>query len=61
MPLTGPAVDKLVAEKPYYAKVQIPGGLYPNNPDATPTYGVLATIVDAGFRVGQIDRETFKV
>jgi TRAP transporter TAXI family solute receptor len=43
--LTGPAVDKLVAEKPYYAKVSIPGGLYPGNPDPTPTYGVLATIV----------------
>ena len=45
VPLTGPAVDKLVAEKPYYAKVAIPGGLYPGNPDPTPTYGVLATIV----------------
>ena len=43
--LTGPAVDKLVAEKPYYAKATIPGGLYPNNPDATQTYGVLATVV----------------
>jgi hypothetical protein len=43
--LTGPAVDKLVAEKPYYAKVSIPGGLYPNNPNATATYGVLATVV----------------
>ena len=43
--LTGPAIDKLVAEKPYYAKATIPAGLYPNNPDATPTYGVLATVV----------------
>jgi TRAP transporter TAXI family solute receptor len=43
--LTGPAVDKLVADKPYYAKATIPGGLYPNNPDATTTYGVLATVV----------------
>ncbi|RDH98887.1 TAXI family TRAP transporter solute-binding subunit [Caldimonas thermodepolymerans] len=45
VPLTGPAVDKLVAEKPYYAKVSIPGGLYPGNPNDTPTYGVLATFV----------------
>src|SRR5213593_2303774 len=30
--LTGPAVDKLLAEKPYYAKAVIPAGLYPNNP-----------------------------
>jgi TRAP transporter TAXI family solute receptor len=43
--LTGPAVDKLVADKPYYAKATIPGGLYPNNPQPTNTYGVLATIV----------------
>jgi TRAP transporter TAXI family solute receptor len=45
VPLTGPAIDKLVADKPYYAKVTVPAGLYPNNPDATPTYGVLATMV----------------
>ena len=45
--LSGPVVDKLVAEKPYYAKVTIPGGLYPNNPDATTTYGVLATVVSS--------------
>jgi hypothetical protein len=43
--ITGPAVDKLIADKPYYAKATIPGGLYPNNPDATTTYGVLATVV----------------
>jgi uncharacterized protein len=43
--ITGPAVDKLVAEKPYYAKATIPGGLYPNNPEPTTTYGVLATVV----------------
>jgi TRAP transporter TAXI family solute receptor len=43
--LTGPAVDKLVADKPYYAKAVVPAGLYPNNPDAATTYGVLATVV----------------
>ncbi|HEX6017805.1 MAG TPA: TAXI family TRAP transporter solute-binding subunit [Burkholderiaceae bacterium] len=43
--LTGPAVDKLIAEKPYYARATIPGGLYPNNPNPTTTYGVLATVV----------------
>ena len=45
IPLTGPAVDKLVKEKPYYAKATIPAGLYPNNPNATETYGVMATVV----------------
>jgi TRAP transporter TAXI family solute receptor len=43
--LTGPAVDKLIAEKPYYAKATIAGNLYPNNPNPTQTYGVLATVV----------------
>jgi len=43
--LTGPAVDKLLAEKSYYARATIPGGLYNANPDATETYGVLATLV----------------
>jgi TRAP transporter TAXI family solute receptor len=45
--LTGPAIDKLVADKPYYAKAVIPAGLYPNNPEATQTYGVLATVVSS--------------
>jgi len=45
IPLTGPAVDRLVAEHHYYAKARVPGGLYPNNPDPTETYGALATVV----------------
>ena len=43
--ITGPAVDKLVKEKPFYAYATIPGGLYPANPQPTQTYGVLATMV----------------
>ena len=43
--LSGPAVDKLIAERPYYAKATIPGGMYANNPQPTETFGVLATIV----------------
>jgi TRAP transporter TAXI family solute receptor len=45
--LTGPAVDKLVQDKPYYAMATIPGGMYPNNPNPTTTYGVQATIVSS--------------
>jgi hypothetical protein len=45
VPLTGAAVDKLVADYPYYAKATIPGGLYANNAEPTQTYGVLATLV----------------
>ncbi len=47
VPLTGAAVDKLIKEKSYYAKATIPAGLYPNNPQATETYGVLATLVSS--------------
>ncbi len=47
VPLAGPAVDKLVADKPYFARATIPGGLYPNNPQPTQTYGVLATVVSS--------------
>lgn len=43
--ITGSAVDKLLAAKPYYAKATIPAALYANNPQPTETYGVLATLV----------------
>ena len=45
IPLTGPAVDALVKEHPYYSKATIPGGMYANNPDPTETYGVRSTLV----------------
>ena len=47
VPLTGAAVDKLVAGAPFYAKVNIPGGLYAGHPNPTPTYGVMATFVSS--------------
>jgi uncharacterized protein len=43
--IEGAAVDKLIKENPYYAKASIPGGMYAGNPNPTPTYGVLATMV----------------
>ncbi|MDO5658711.1 MAG: TAXI family TRAP transporter solute-binding subunit [Paracoccus sp. (in: a-proteobacteria)] len=45
IPVEGAGVDTLVEENPYYAKVDIPGGLYTGNDDAVPTFGVLATLV----------------
>jgi uncharacterized protein len=45
VPITGPAVDRLVADNPYYAKATIPGGLYRGNDSPTPTFGVRATLV----------------
>ncbi|MGE0241673.1 MAG: TAXI family TRAP transporter solute-binding subunit [Parvibaculaceae bacterium] len=43
--LTGPVIDKLVADNVYYAKATIPGGMYNANPDPTETFGVAATLV----------------
>jgi TRAP transporter TAXI family solute receptor len=43
--LTGPAVEKLVKQYPYFAKATIPGGMYAGNAKPTETYGVLATLV----------------
>ncbi len=47
VPLTGAAVEKLVGSRPYYTMTQIPGGLYAGNPNPTPTYGVVATVVSS--------------
>ncbi|MEC7256970.1 MAG: TAXI family TRAP transporter solute-binding subunit [Pseudomonadota bacterium] len=43
--VTGEAIDKLVADNPYYAKATIPGGLYKSNDEDTETFGVKATFV----------------
>ncbi len=45
VPVTGPAIDKLVAENDYYRKAVIPGGMYRGNPNDTVTFGVGATFV----------------
>ena len=45
--ITGPAVDKLVKDYPYFATATIPGGVYPNNPDAVKTFGVVASFVSS--------------
>jgi len=47
IPLTGPAVDKLVKENPYYAYATIPANMYPNNPQEIHTFGVRATVVSS--------------
>ncbi len=47
VPVTGPEVDKLVAEFPYYATSTIPGGMYPGSDQDTPTFGVSATLVSS--------------
>ncbi len=39
------SIEKLIQNKPYYATVSIPGGLYSGNPNPTLTFGVTATLV----------------
>jgi hypothetical protein len=43
--VSDPDIDKLVDENPYYAYTEVPGGVYPGNPDAVVTFGVKATVV----------------
>ncbi len=45
VPVTGPPIDRLIAANPFYAKADVPGGLYRGAKDAQPTFGPLATIV----------------
>jgi TRAP transporter TAXI family solute receptor len=45
--VTGPAVDKLVAENPYYRMATIPGGMYRGTDSDTQTFGVGATLVSS--------------
>ncbi len=43
--VNGPAIDKLVAENPYYAYTTIPGGMYSSDDADVVTFGVKATVV----------------
>ena len=45
VPVTGPAVDKLVADNPFYSKATIPGGMYKGTDQDVSTFGVRATFV----------------
>lgn len=44
VPVTGPDIDKLLAETPYYTKAEIPGGLYRGNDQPTPSIGGKAVL-----------------
>ncbi len=47
VPVTGAAIDKLVADNDYYRAAVIPGGMYRGNPNDTNTFGVGATFVSS--------------
>lgn len=43
--VTGPEIDKLVSDNPYYSVATIPGGMYRGTDDDVTTFGVGATFV----------------
>lgn len=45
VPVEGEAIDKLIAENPFYASATIPGGMYKGSDADTKTFGVKATFV----------------
>jgi hypothetical protein len=45
--VSGPVVEGLVEDNPYYSVATIPGGMYRNNPQDTQTFGVRATFVSS--------------
>ncbi|WP_207061170.1 TAXI family TRAP transporter solute-binding subunit [Motiliproteus sp. SC1-56] len=47
VPVSGPAIDKLVAENDFYASATIPGGMYNGSDADTETFGVGATFVSS--------------
>lgn len=44
-PIEGANVDTLIKKYPYFAKANVPGGLYSGNAEDVPTFGVKAVLV----------------
>ena len=47
VPVTGAAIDKLIADHDYYRVATVPGGMYRGNPNDVQTFGVGATFVSS--------------
>ncbi|MBC6405669.1 MAG: TAXI family TRAP transporter solute-binding subunit [Rhodospirillales bacterium] len=47
VPVTGPEIDKLVSDNPYYSAATIPGGMYKGSGEDVDTFGVRATFVSS--------------
>jgi TRAP transporter TAXI family solute receptor len=43
--VSGPGIDKLVKDHPFYAKANVPGKMYKGTENSQPSFGVLATVV----------------
>ena len=47
IPATGPKIDQIVADNPYYAKSTVPGGMYKGTDSDVNSFGVAATLVSS--------------
>ncbi|MDW6002004.1 TAXI family TRAP transporter solute-binding subunit [Vibrio mangrovi] len=45
IPVTGPEIDKIVSENPYYTYTNVPAGMYRGTDQDTKSFGVAATLV----------------
>lgn len=60
VPVTGPEIDQLIEDNPYYAPATIPGDMYKGNPDDVETFGVLATFVTSSDEPEEVVYEVTK-
>lgn len=56
LPITGPAADRLVADRPYYFRDTIPAGAYPGMEGAVPTLSVRNWVVATERLEGEVVR-----
>ena len=54
IPVSGPAIDKLIAGNRFFAATEVPGGAYKNMKDKVKTFGVTLTAISSA----DIDSET---
>lgn len=47
IPVTGPEIEALIADNPYYSAAKIPGGMYKGTDSDVDTFGVRATFVSS--------------
>lgn len=60
VPVTGEAVERLLAERTYYSRAEIPAGLYKGNPQATPSIGTRAVLATSANTDPQVVYELVK-
>jgi TRAP transporter TAXI family solute receptor len=60
VPVEGEAIDKLVADNPFYAYATIPGGMYKGTDEDVKTFGVKATFVTSADVADEVVYEVVK-